>query len=193
MTGVVPYPELDTAEPVAYVLRYLGHNFGSALVGTGALCGLSTVILVFIYAQTRAFFAMSRDGLLPNVFSQVHPKYGTPVKITILVGVCVAALASFTPIHVIAEMTSAGTLFAFLCSLVGVVLLRRRHPELNRPFKCPALYFMATIGFIFSAYIFLNLSAHTFELFGFWLTIGLIIYASYGYKHSRLNASEKKN
>ncbi len=193
LTGVVPYPELDTAEPVAYVLRYLGHNFGSALVGTGALCGLSTVILVFIYAQTRAFFAMSRDGLLPNVFSQVHPKYGTPVKITILVGVCVAALASFTPIHVIAEMTSAGTLFAFLCSLVGVVLLRRRHPELNRPFKCPALYFMATIGFIFSAYIFLNLSAHTFELFGFWLTIGLIIYASYGYKHSHLNISEKKN
>lgn len=191
LTGVVPYTELNNAEPVAYVLRHLGYSFGSALVGTGALCGLSTVILVFLYAQSRAFFAMSRDGLLPELFSKVHPKYNTPVEITLIVGTLVSLMAGFTPIDIIAEMTSAGTLFAFICSLAGVMMLRKKHPELKRPFKCPALYPMATLGLIFCAYIFSNLSAHTFELFGTWLTVGLIIYFTYGRVHSALRPGSR--
>lgn len=191
LTGVVPYTELNNAEPVAYVLRHLGYSFGSALVGTGALCGLSTVILVFLYAQSRAFFAMSRDGLLPELFSKVHPKYNTPVEITLIVGTLVSLMAGFTPIDIIAEMTSAGTLFAFICSLAGVMMLRKKHPELKRPFKCPALYPMATLGLIFCAYIFSNLSAHTFELFGTWLVVGLIIYFTYGRVHSALRPGSR--
>lgn len=191
LTGVVPYTELNNAEPVAYVLRQLGYSFGSALVGTGALCGLSTVILVFLYAQSRAFFAMSRDGLLPAFFSKVHPKYGTPVEVTLIVGALVSIMAGLTPINIVAEMTSAGTLFAFICSLVGVVILRRRHPELHRPFKCPALYPMAVLGFVFCVYIFANLSTHTFELFAAWLVIGLIIYFGYGHRHSALQPGSR--
>ena len=186
LTGVVPYTALDNAEPVAYVLRYLGYSFGSALVGTGALCGLSTVILVFLYAQSRAFFAMSRDGLLPRFFSRVNPKTNTPVTVTIVVGSIVAVMAGLTPINIIAEMTSAGTLFAFSCSLLGVMVLRKKYPELPRPFRCPWLYTMATLGFIFCVYIFLNLSLHTFEFFFTWLAIGGLIYWLYGRRHSAL-------
>lgn len=191
LTGVVPYSDLNNAEPVAYVLRHLGYSFGSALVGTGALCGLSTVILVFLFAQSRVFFAMSRDGLLPKSFSKVNAKTGTPVEVTLIVGTLVAIMAGLTPIHVIAEMTSAGTLFAFICSLLGVMILRKRHPELPRPFRCPALYPMATLGIVFCGYIFSNLSVHTFMLFGGWLFAGLLIYLFYGHKHSVLSVGSE--
>ena len=112
MTGNVPYAQLDNAEPVAYVLRELGYRFGSALVGTGAIAGLTTVLLVMMYAQTRAFFAMSRDGLIPQAVCKIHPRYATPHRITVIVGLGVALISGFTPIHVVAEMCSVGTLFA---------------------------------------------------------------------------------
>ena len=118
MTGVVPYPQLDTAAPASFVLESVGLHFGSAIVGTGAICGLSTVLMVMIYAQTRAFYAMSRDGLIPERLCRIHPKYGTPHIITAIVGTAVAFIAGFTPIHVVAEMCSAGTIFAFLCCWV---------------------------------------------------------------------------
>ena len=189
LTGAVPYYLLDNAEPVSFALRSIGYNFGSALVGTGALCGLTTVILVLIYSQSRVFYAMSRDGLLPKAFSDIDDKSGTPVKVTLMIGLIVSLLAGLTPINIIAEMTSAGTLFAFFCAVSGVMILRKKHPELPRTFKCPALYVMGTLGILFSAYLFYNLSYHTHLLFFSWLIIGLIAYSTYGYKHSHLNAS----
>ncbi len=186
MTGVVPYPQLDTAAPAAYVLQYAGMSFGSALVGTGAIAGLSTVLMVMIYAQTRSFYAMSRDGLIPAWLCTIHPKFGTPHIITAIVGTVVALVAGFTPIHIVAEMCSAGTIFAFLCSCVGALRLRKLYPNIPRGFRCPALSIVAPLGFFFCLYIMTNLSTHTLQLFAAWTVIGLLIYYFYGRKHSFL-------
>lgn len=190
MTGVVPFPELDTAAPASYVLQRIGSHFGSALIGTGAICGLSTVLLVMIYAQTRAFYAMSRDGLIPEKLCHVHPKYRTPYRITLIVGTAVALIAGFTPIHIVAEMCSAGTIFAFLCSCIGLLVLRKRYPEVPRRFTCPAPKIIAPLGFLSCFYVFTQLSDHTLELFAAWFVVGLLVYFGYGRRHSRLNNIE---
>ena len=190
MTGNVPYTQLDNAEPVAFVLRELGYRFGSAVVGTGAIAGLTTVLLVMMYAQTRAFFAMSRDGLIPKSVCKIHPKYATPHRITILVGVGVAAISGFTPINVVAEMCSVGTLFAFIVSSIGVMMMRHKYPEAKRPFRCPAVYVMGTLSILSCAYIMYNLSSMTWERFWVWSAIGCLIYFVYGYRHSRENTKQ---
>lgn len=187
MTGVVPYFQLNNAEPVSYVLRSIGYNFGSALVGTGAICGLSTVLLIMMYAQSRAFFAMSRDGLLPPFISKIHPKFGTPHAITILVGLGVALTTGFTPIGIVAEMCSIGTLFAFLVATVGVVVLRVTQPQMERPFRCPSVRLIATLAVLSCAYIMYNLAFETWIRFFVWSTIGLVIYFAYGHSHSKMN------
>lgn len=187
MTGVLPYTQLSTAAPASYVLQQIGYRVGSAVIGTGAICGLSTVLLVMIYAQTRAFFAMSRDGLIPAFLCQVHPRYRTPHRITLIVGIAVALIAGFTPIHIVAEMCSAGTIFAFLCSTVGLMVLRRRYPDVPRKFQCPAVNIIAPLGFISCLYVFSQLSAATLELFVFWFILGVAIYFLYGMRHSKLN------
>lgn len=187
MTGNVPYAELDNAEPVAFVLRQLGYRFGSALVGTGAIAGLTTVLLVMMYAQTRAFFAMSRDGLIPQSICKIHPRFATPHRITIIVGLAVALISGFTPINVIAEMCSVGTLFAFIVSSVGVMLMRHKYPDLARPFRCPAIYVVGTLAIASCGYIMYNLSSMTWERFWIWSAIGILVYFLYGYRHSREN------
>lgn len=190
LTGVVPYHQLNNAEPVAYALRTIGYNFGSALVGTGAICGLSTVLLVMMYAQTRAFFAMSRDGLLPAIIGKIHPKFGTPHVITVIVGMGVAVTTGFTPINVVAEMCSIGTLFAFLIATTGAIVLRRTQPDMERPFKCPSIKIVAPLAIISCAYIMYNLAFETWMRFFIWSIIGLIIYFTYGYSHSTINKSK---
>lgn len=187
MTGVVPYHQLNTAEPVTYVLRHIGYNFGSALVGTGAVCGLSTVLLVMMYAQTRAFFAMSRDGLLPAGICKIHSRYGTPHIITVIVGTGVAFISGFTPIHIVAEMCSAGTLFAFIIAMAGVMVLRKTKPDANRPFRCPALNFVAVAAIIFCLYIMYNLALGTWIRFIGWSLAGTVVYFCYGRSHSVMN------
>lgn len=187
MTGNVPYAELDNAEPVAFVLRQLGYRFGSALVGTGAIAGLTTVLLVMMYAQTRAFFAMSRDGLIPQSICKIHPRFATPHRITIIVGLAVALISGFTPINVIAEMCSVGTLFAFIISSVGVMLMRHKYPDLARPFRCPAIYVVGTLAIASCGYIMYNLSSMTWERFWIWSALGILVYFLYGYRHSREN------
>ena len=187
MTGNVPYAELDNAEPVAFVLRQLGYRFGSALVGTGAIAGLTTVLLVMMYAQTRAFFAMSRDGLIPQSICKVHPHFATPHRITIIVGLAVAVISGFTPINVIAEMCSVGTLFAFIVSSVGVMIMRKKYPDLARPFRCPAIYVVGTLAIVSCGYIMYNLSSMTWERFWIWSALGILVYFLYGYRHSREN------
>ena len=187
MTGNVPYTELNNAEPVAYVLRVLGYHFGSALVGTGAIAGLTTVLLVMMYAQTRAFFSMSRDGLIPASVCKIHPRFATPHRITIIVGCTVALISGFTPINIVAEMCSIGTLFAFIISSVGVMVMRHQFPDVRRPFRCPAIYLIGTLAVISCGYIMYNLSAMTWERFFVWSFLGILIYFFYGYSHSREN------
>lgn len=186
MTGVLPYPDLDTAAPASYVLQRIGYRLGSAVIATGAICGLSTVLLVMIYAQTRAFFAMSRDGLIPESLCRIHPHYRTPYRITLITGLGVALIAGFIPIHIVAEMCSAGTIFAFLSSTLGLLVLRKRYPDMPRRFRCPAAGIVVPLGFISCAYVFSQLSLHTLELFAAWFVIGLLVYAAYGHRHSHL-------
>ena len=192
MTGNVSYTQLDTAEPVAYVLRSLGYNFGSAVVGTGAIAGLTTVLLVMMYAQTRAFFAMARDGLIPQSVCKIHPRYATPHRITIVVGVAVAWISGFTPIHIVAEMCSIGTLFAFIISSIGVMIMRYKYPEAKRPFRCPWIKTIGCLAVISCSYVMYNLSAMTWERFFVWSFIGIIIYFYYGRFHSNLNKEVTK-
>jgi APA family basic amino acid/polyamine antiporter len=187
LTGVVPYGELNNAEPVTYALRKLGYNFGSAVIGTGAIAGLTTVCLVMIYAQTRAFFAMSRDGLIPQGLCKVHPRYGTPHIITIIVGLTVAMIAGFTPIGMVAEMCNIGTLFAFVVATACVLVLRKTQPTLERPFRCPAVGLVVPLAILSCLYIMASLPAATWIRFIVWSVLGTIIYAFYGSRSSRLN------
>ncbi|MUP59063.1 amino acid permease [Megasphaera hutchinsoni] len=191
MTGVVPYPQLDTAAPASFVLEYIGLRFGSAIVGTGAICGLSTVILGMLFAQSRALYAMSRDGLIPMRLYKVHPRFRSPYIIQLLVGGVVAIITGFTPIHIVAEVCSAGTIFAFLCACVGILILRKRYPNKPRGFRCPAVKVIAPLGFIFCGFIFSQLSSYTMILFCVWTLIGFVVYGLYGYRHSELRKEEQ--
>ncbi len=193
LTGVVPYGELNNAEPVAYALRAIGYNMGSALVGTGAICGITTVLLVLMYGQSRIFFAMSRDGLIPAAISKVHPKYGTPHIITIVAGIAVALIAGFTPIGIIAELTNIGTLFAFVVASIGVLVLRYTKPELERPFRCPAVGVIAPLAVISCCYLMYNLPYETWVRFFVWSGIGFLVYFLYGKSHSLLNKVDKQD
>lgn len=190
LTGVVPYQDLNNAEPVAYALRAIGYNFGSALVGTGAIAGITTVLLVLMYGQTRIFFAMSRDGLIPASICKVHPKYGTPHVITIAAGIAVALIAGFTPIGIIAELTNIGTLFAFVVAAIGVLVLRHTQPDIPRPFKCPAVSIIAPLAVLSCGYLMFNLPAETWIRFGLWSAIGFIVYFIYSYRNSVLNRAK---
>ncbi|GBG55113.1 amino acid permease [Sporomusaceae bacterium FL31] len=190
LTGVVPYTELNNAEPVAYALRAIGYNIGSALVGTGAIAGITTVLLVLMYGQTRVFFAMSRDGLIPASICKVHPKYGTPHVITIVAGIAVALIAGFTPIGIIAELTNIGTLFAFVVSAIGVWVLRITRPDLERPFKCPAVSVIAPLAILSCGYLMYNLPHETWIRFFVWSAIGFVVYFLYSYRNSALNKSK---
>lgn len=190
LTGVVPYTELATSEPVAFALRYIGLNFGSALVATGAICGITTVLLVLIFGQTRIFLAMARDGLLPEKAVKLHPKHKTPHIITLTTGVSVALLSGLLPISLIAEMTNAGTLFAFIIAAAGVLILRHTAPEANRPFRCPAVHIIAPLAILMCGFLMYNLPIETWAFFGAWSILGLLVYFLYGRKHSKLAVTE---
>lgn len=188
MTGAVSYTELNTDEPVTHVLRTLGYHFGSALVGVGAVAGLTTVCLVMIYAQTRAFYAMSRDGLIPSRLCKVHPKYGTPHIITMIVGFSVALMTGFLPIRFVAEMCNVGTLFAFVVATSGLLVMRKRLPDLHRPFVCPAANVLVPVAVLSCLYIMWSLPTNTLLLFAGWAIVGVFVYFAYGYKHSKLRS-----
>jgi APA family basic amino acid/polyamine antiporter len=190
LTGVVPYGQLNNTEPVAYALRAIGYNFGSALVGAGAIAGITTVLLVLMYGQTRIFFAMSRDGLIPGGICVIHPTYGTPHVITIVAGIAVALIAGFTPIGTIAELTNIGTLFAFILSAIGVWVLRFTKPGLHRPFRCPAVSLVAPLAVISCGYLMYNLPYDTWVRFGVWTAIGFAVYFVYGHRKSVLGKDE---
>lgn len=184
LTGIVPYGMLDTAEPVAFALRHIGYNVGSAIVAVGAICGITTVLLVILYGQSRIFFAMSRDGMVPANVCKIHRRFHTPYRVTILGAVFVSVIAGFFPIGMIAEMANIGTLSAFLIASIGVLVLRKTEPDLKRNFKCPVVWLIAPLAVLSCGYLMANLPLATWHRFGFWLLFGLCVYFGYSRAHS---------
>lgn len=188
LTGIVSYKTFaNTSAPVAYALQEIGISWGSALVSVGALCGITSVLIVLLYGQTRIFFAMSRDGLLPTVFRELHAKFRTPVKVTLLVGTVTTLIAGFLPLQSIAELVNIGTLAAFIIVSLGVIVLRYKRPDLERPFRCPMVPLVPTLCILSCLLLILALPTVTHLRFIIWLAIGLVIYYLYGMKHSRIN------
>lgn len=193
LTGVVPYSMLDTAEPVAFALRHIGYNVGSAIVAVGAICGITTVLLVLLYGQSRIFFAMSRDGMVPANVCKIHRRFHTPYRVTILGAIFVSVIAGVFPIGMIAEMANIGTLSAFLIASIGVMVLRKTEPDLKRNFKCPAVWLIAPLAVLSCGYLMANLPLATWHRFGFWILFGLCVYFGYSRAHSVIGrrAAEK--
>ncbi|WP_123053037.1 amino acid permease [Clostridium sp. JN-1] len=188
LTGMLPYYEYhNNAAPVAYALEKVGMNWGSAVVAVGAICGLTSVLVVMSFGGTRILFALSRDGLLPGLFSEVHPKFRTPIKSTILISFTTIILSGFVQISRLAEMTNIGTLVAFCIVSLSVIVLRKREPNQERPFKCPGSPITPLLSIIFCGYLITQLPTFTKEVFLVWLLIGFVIYFAYGRSRSLMN------
>jgi len=172
--------------PVAFALSVINQNWASYLVSAGAVAGITSVLLVMLMSQPRIFFAMSRDGLLPPVVSKVHPKFGTPYITTIITCIVVAIVAGLTQIQVVGEMTSIGTLFAFVVVSAAVLVLRVKRPDAHRPFKVPGGFAVPIAGIVSCLYLMLSLPIITWTRFLVWLDIGIFIYWFYGRVHSPL-------
>jgi basic amino acid/polyamine antiporter, APA family len=186
LTGLVNYRALNVAEPVALGIDATGVAWGSLLVKIGAVFGLGTVMLVMLLGQSRVFFSMSRDGLLPKWASAIHPKFRTPWISNIVVGSIVAFLPALLPIDKLSALVNMGTLLAFAIVSAGVWILRVRQPELHRPFKTPLVPVVPILGIISAFYLMFNLPLLTWEVVGAWLIIGLVIYFTYSTKHSKV-------
>jgi len=193
LSGVATVEDFRTAgkeASVTYVIaKYMiGYAWLGKFVTFAILAGFSSVILVMLLGQSRVFYSMSRDGLVPKVFSEVHPKYQTPWKSNMLFFVLTSLFAGFIPDDIVGEMTSIGTLFAFILVCIGVWIMRNRRPDLQRGFTVPALPVVATLGVITCGAMILGLGWTNWLRLGIWLVIGLVLYFSYGIKHSKLNA-----
>jgi APA family basic amino acid/polyamine antiporter len=184
-TGVVNYRELGVPDPMALVMDRTGVSWLAWVVKLGALAGLTTAILVLLYGQTRIFFTMAQDGLLPAIFGRLHARYRTPAVSQILVGVVVALAAGLFPIDLLGEMVSIGTLAAFALVCLAVIHLRRMHPELHRPFRAPGIPVMPTLGILSCLALMLALPFDTWLRLLVWTAIGVAIYAFYGVKHAK--------
>lgn len=191
LTSVVAYPSLNVGSPVADVMLRLGYPWAAGLVAAGAIAGLTTVMLVLYYGLTRVFLAMSRDGLLPPVFARVNPRTGTPIRIIVVSGLLMAAVAGLTPIGEVAELVNIGTLAAFFLVCVGVIVLRAKHPDLPRPFKTPWSPLVPLLGALSCLYLMLNLPLVTWLRFGLWLALGVVIYFTYSHHHSALETAKE--
>ena len=186
LTALVNYKNLNVPDPLAVGIDATGVHWGSMLVKIGALGGLSSTMVVMLLGQSRVFFSMSKDGLLPAMYSKVHPKFRTPWISSLTVGLVVAVFASLIPLAKLGEMTSIGTLLAFIIVCCGVWLLRRRRPDLPRPFRAPWMPVTPILGIVASLVMMLGLPIETWIRLFVWLAIGLVIYFSYGRTHSRV-------
>ncbi|MHB8347116.1 MAG: APC family permease [Acidiferrobacterales bacterium] len=187
LTGIVPYGTLNVPSPVADSMLRLGYRWASAVVAAGAIAGLTTVMLVLYYGLTRIFLSMSRDGLLPPVFSAINARTRTPLRVIVASGLLIASIAGFTPIGDVAELVNIGTLSAFVLVCFGVIVLRRTRPDLKRPFRTPWSPVIPLLGIVFCLYLMASLPLITWLRFVIWLAIGLAIYFGYSRNHSALN------
>jgi APA family basic amino acid/polyamine antiporter len=186
VTGMVKYTDIKVEAPLAEAFRSVGQPAYATVISVGALLGLTTVMMILMLGQSRVFFAMSRDRLLPPVFSTVNEKTGTPVRSTIVTGVVVAAISAFVPLSDLAELVNIGTLFAFVLVAIGVLVLRRTRPDLPRAFRCPGVPVVPVLAVLASVYLMLNLPGSTWVRFIIWMAIGIVVYFVYGARHSRL-------
>jgi len=186
LTGIVPFKEIDVNNALPAALARIGIQWGGALVALGAIIGMISTLLVTLYGQIRIFMVMSRDGLLPPVFAKVHPKHRTPHLCTWITGVATAAIAGVFPLPMIIDLCNIGTLFAFVLVSIGVILLRKTRPEVERKFKTPGVPFTPLITVAFCFYLMANLPKVTWFRFGIWLAAGLLIYFLYSVRHSKL-------
>ncbi|MET0582603.1 MAG: amino acid permease [Pseudoxanthomonas sp.] len=173
-------------EPLAHVLRMLGFAKWGNAIGIAAALALPSVILMMIYGQTRIFFTMSRDGLLPQILSKVHPRFHTPHVVTIITGLFVSLFAALFPVGILADISNSGTLFAFMMVSIGVLVLRKTQPDRPRPFRTPMVWVICPLAIFGCILLFLNLSTYTISLFFGWAVIGALVYAFYGYRKSEL-------
>ncbi len=193
LTHIVPYTQLNVPDPVVVGIRVTGQQWATFLVEIGALGGLATVMLVMLLGQSRVFYSMSRDGLLWPWAGKIHHRFRTPYLSSIVVGIFVAILATVIPLNVLDEMTSVGTLLAFVLVSAGVWVMRRTHPELNRPFRTPMVPLVPILSILFSGALIIFLSPATQIRLVVWLVIGLVIYFSYGSKHSKVQAMQAES
>ena len=188
MTGIVPYQKfLGVDHPVSLALQYAGENWIAGFVDLGAILGMTTVILVMAFGQTRIIFAMSRDGLLPKRLSTVHPRFHTPFFATWLVGIVFGLIAAVIPLNILAELINIGTLAAFTMVSIAVVVLRKRRPDLHRAFRCPGVPYVPALAVILCVGLMTFLSWVTWVAFSIWLVLGLIIYFGYARRRSLLH------
>jgi basic amino acid/polyamine antiporter, APA family len=192
LTHLVPYQKLNVPDPVVVGMRATGHEWATILVELGALGGLATVMLVMLLGQSRVFYSMSRDGLLWPWASKIHPRFRTPYITSIVVGLFVAILATVIPLDVLDEMTSIGTLLAFVLVSAGVWVMRRTHPHLERPFRTPLVPLVPILSILFSGFLIVNLGPWTQVRLIVWMIIGLVIYFTYSRHHSKVRLAAMK-
>jgi APA family basic amino acid/polyamine antiporter len=185
-TGVVPYHQLNVPAPIALAAERAGMGWMASVIKLGAIAGLSAVILVMMLGQTRVFWSMSKDGLLPPLISRVHHRFRTPWVITIITGGIVATFSAVVTLGDAANLCSIGTLLAFVIVSVGILVLRVRHPELKPAFRTPAVWFVAPAGALSALYLMLALPKETWLRLLVWFLIGLVVYFCYGMRHSKL-------
>jgi len=187
LTGMVRYDQLDKAAPVASAFSGIGINWAVFIITIAATAGLTSVMLVMMLGQTRIFLGMAKDGLLPQFFRTLHPKFKTPHRSTILVGAIISIVAALTPIDNLSEMCSMGTLLAFAMVCVAVMILRYKKPELERPYRTPAVYLIGTLGVAFNIFLMCFVRKDTWIAFLIWGSIGIAVYFLYSKRNSNLN------
>lgn len=192
LTGMVKYDVLDKAAPVASAFSEKGLTWAVFIITIAATAGLTSVMLVMMLGQTRIFLGMAKDGLLPNFFKALHPIFKTPHKSTILVGGIISIVAAFTPIERVSEMCSMGTLLAFAMVCVAVMLLRYKKPELERPYKAPAVYVVGSLGVAFNLFLMCYVRAETWIAFLIWGSLGIIVYFLYSRSNSNLHGKPEE-
>jgi basic amino acid/polyamine antiporter, APA family len=196
MTGLVSYPKLNVPSPIALAVEATGVKWLPPIINIGAICGISSVILVNLLGQSRIFYSMSRDGLLPPVFSRLHPRFRTPHITTAVTGAIVSIAAGLFPLNVLGQLVSMGTLLAFAIVCTGVLILRRTEPDVERPFRTPGMPWVPIIGTLICFYLMSGLPLVTWLRLFVWLAVGLTIYFTYGRfrtSAARVEASERAN
>ncbi|AEO99745.1 amino acid permease [Heyndrickxia coagulans] len=186
LTGMIPYAKLNVGDPVAFALRVVHQNWVAGFVSLGAILGITTVLFVMMYGQTRLFFAISRDGLLPKSISKLTEKTKTPTRSIILTWLMATVFSAVVPLNQLAELTNIGTLFAFIVVSISVIVLRKTRPDIPRSFKTPFVPVIPVLAVIACGYLMVHLSKVTWIGFLVWFIIGLAIYFGYGYRHSEL-------
>ncbi|WP_423798490.1 amino acid permease [Neobacillus sp. SAB-20_R2A] len=187
ITGMAPYETLGNAAPIAKAFSQVGLNWITLIISAAAITGILSVLFSFMLAGSRIWFAMSRDGLLPNWFAKVHSKYKTPYRPTLIIGAVTAVVSGLTPINEVAELVNIGTLSAFILICASIMVLRVKQPNLERRFKTPLVPFVPIIGIGFSVYLIISLPSITWIRFVIWMLVGFVVYLLYGKRMSNLS------